>query len=68
MVKLFQVFDRWGELLYQDIDIPINEPTRGWDGTFKSKDMPAGVYVWYLEAEYEDGMKESYKGETTLIR
>ncbi len=68
MIKLFQVFDRWGELMYQDIDIPINEPTRGWDGTFKSKDMPPGVYVWYLEAEYEDGMTESYKGETTLIR
>jgi gliding motility-associated-like protein len=67
-IKLFQVFDRWGELLYEDVDIPINEPTRGWDGTFKSKDMPPGVYVWYLEAEYEDGMTESYKGETTLIR
>ncbi|MCF8246829.1 MAG: proprotein convertase P-domain-containing protein [Saprospiraceae bacterium] len=68
MIKSFQVFDRWGELLWQDVDIPINEPARGWDGTFKSKDMPAGVYVWYLEAEYEDGMKESLKGETTLIR
>ena len=68
MVKLFQVFDRWGELLYQDVDIPINDMTRGWDGTFKSKDMPPGVYVWYAEAEYEDGMKEGFKGETTLIR
>ncbi|MBI1223908.1 MAG: T9SS type B sorting domain-containing protein [Bacteroidetes bacterium] len=68
MVKLFQVFDRWGELLWQDIDVPINDTTRGWDGTFKSKDMPPGVYVWYLEAEYEDGTTESYKGETTLIR
>ena len=68
MIKLFQVFDRWGELMFQDIDIPINDTTRGWDGTFKSKDMPPGVYVWYLEAEYEDGMKDSFKGETTLIR
>jgi gliding motility-associated-like protein len=68
MVKLFQVFDRWGELLFQDVDIPINDTTRGWDGTFKSKDMPPGVYVWYLEAEYSDGMKEAYRGETTLIR
>jgi gliding motility-associated-like protein len=67
-IKFFQVFDRWGELLYEDVDIPINEPTRGWDGTFKSKDMPPGVYVWYLEAEFEDGMTENYKGETTLIR
>lgn len=68
MIKLFQVFDRWGELLFQDVDIPINDTTRGWDGTFKSKDMQSGVYVWYLEAEYEDGMTESFKGETTLIR
>ena len=67
-VKLFQVFDRWGELLFQDIDIPINDTTRGWDGRFKGEDMPSGVYVWYLEAEYEDGMTESFKGETTLIR
>ena len=68
MIKIFRVFDRWGELMFQDTDIPINDPSRGWDGTFKSKDMPPGVYVWYLEAEYEDGMKDSFKGETTLIR
>ncbi len=67
-IKLFQVFDRWGELVFQDIDIPINDITRGWDGTFRSKDMPSGVYIWYLEAEYDDGMKDSFKGETTLIR
>jgi gliding motility-associated-like protein len=68
MIKLFQVFDRWGELVFQDVDIPINELSRGWDGTFKSKEMPPGVYAWYLEAEYEDGMTENFRGETTLIR
>lgn len=68
MINLFQVFDRWGELLFEQFDIPINDLTMGWDGTFKTKDMAAGVYVWYLEAEYDDGMVESYKGETTLIR
>jgi gliding motility-associated-like protein len=68
MIKLFQVFDRWGELLFEDFDIPINDTTRGWDGNFKNKEMSSGVYVWYVEAEYSDGMKETYKGETTLIR
>ncbi|MCC6725711.1 MAG: proprotein convertase P-domain-containing protein [Saprospiraceae bacterium] len=68
MIKRFQVFDRWGELLYEELDIPINDTSKGWDGTFKSKDMPPGVYVWFLEAEYEDGMTETFKGETTLIR
>jgi gliding motility-associated-like protein len=68
MVKLFQVFDRWGELLYEELDLPINDTSRGWDGNFKSMEMPPGVYVWYVEAEYEDGMTENFKGETTLIR
>ncbi|MEO1263242.1 MAG: proprotein convertase P-domain-containing protein [Bacteroidota bacterium] len=68
MIKLFQVFDRWGELLYQDGEIPVNDISRGWDGNFKGDAMPAGVYVWYIEAEYADGMTESFKGETTLIR
>ncbi len=68
MINLFQVFDRWGELLFEDTEIPINDITRGWDGTFKSQDMPPGVYVWYIEVEYSDGMEESFKGETTLIR
>lgn len=68
MVNVFQVFDRWGELLYEDFDVTINDTTRGWDGTFKTQDMPSGVYVWYVEVTYADGMTESFKGETTLIR
>ncbi|MEK7255898.1 MAG: T9SS type B sorting domain-containing protein, partial [Bacteroidota bacterium] len=67
-IKVFQVFDRWGELLFEQFDFPINDLSMGWDGTFKGKEMMPGVYVWYLEAEYEDGMKESFKGESTLIR
>ena len=67
-VTSFQVFDRWGELLYQDLDFMINDVSRGWDGTFKSQNMPSGVYVWYVEVEYADGMTDSFKGETTLVR
>lgn len=71
MIDLFQVFDRWGELMYEDFEVPINESAvtgRGWDGTFKGGDMPSGVYVWYVEVTYADGMTESFKGETTLVR
>ena len=68
LVKQFQVFDRWGELLYQGVNIQVNDTTRGWDGNFKGNAMPPGVYVWYVEVEYADGMTESFKGETTLIR
>jgi len=67
-IKLFRVFDRWGELLYQATDFAVNDLSVGWDGTFKGKEMPSGVYVWYLEVEFEDGLKQVLKGNTTLIR
>ncbi|NJL76759.1 MAG: T9SS type B sorting domain-containing protein [Saprospiraceae bacterium] len=67
-VKLFRVYDRYGELIFENEQLIINDPMTGWDGTFRGKEMPAGVYVWYAEVEYEDGMKEALKGSTLLIR
>ncbi|MCB0643731.1 MAG: gliding motility-associated C-terminal domain-containing protein, partial [Phaeodactylibacter sp.] len=67
-IKLFQVFDRWGEIVYQNGNFPINDEISGWDGFFRGQAMNSGVYIWYLEVEYFDGEEESYKGSTNLIR
>ena len=40
----FTVYNRWGAQLFSS---PF--PERGWDGTFKGKPQPAGVYVWVLK-------------------
>jgi gliding motility-associated-like protein len=64
----FKIFDRWGELVYQDGDFMVNDNTKGWDGTFKGKPMNPGVFVWTLQIEFLDGTKERYHGQTTLIR
>ena len=68
MVQYFQVFDRWGELLYEAKDFEVNDSNYGWDGTFKGDTVNPGVYIWQLVVTYEDGMEEAYYGETTLIR
>lgn len=67
-VKVFRVYDRWGELVYEDLDFPVNDNQRGWNGQVRGKDAQTGVYVWYLEAVYADGFVESLRGNTTLIR
>lgn len=67
-IRLFRIFDRWGELLYEGRDFDINDLNTGWDGTFKGKQMPPGVYVWHLEVDFVDGVSETYKGHTSLIR
>ena len=77
-VRLFRVYDRWGNMVYEyDIDtfpvdpgslIKINDLDFGWDGNFKDSPMNPDVYVWYAEVEYQDGFRDVFKGNTTLIR
>lgn len=64
----FSVYDRWGELLYQNQHFPVNNLSVGWNGQFRGQDCLPGVYVWMLEAEYIDGHRESLYGNVTLVR
>ncbi|MEZ4966437.1 MAG: choice-of-anchor L domain-containing protein [Saprospiraceae bacterium] len=64
----FRVFDRWGEMVFEDQQFNLNDPDTGWDGDFRGKPMDPGVYVWILEVQYIDGYTEILKGNTTLIR
>ncbi|MEM8907305.1 MAG: gliding motility-associated C-terminal domain-containing protein, partial [Bacteroidota bacterium] len=47
-VRLFQVFDRWGELVFEARDFAINNEEIGWNGQFRGKQMNTGVYVWLV--------------------
>lgn len=67
-VVLFQVFDRWGELLFEDADFQVNDAARGWDGLFRGQPCDAGTYVWQAEVEYWDGYREVAAGGTVLVR
>ena len=64
----FKVFDRWGEMVFQLKDFTFNDESKGWDGEFRGQPCDPGIYVWVLEVEYVDGVREVFKGNTTLIR
>jgi gliding motility-associated-like protein len=66
-VERFQVYDRWGELVFQREDFAVNDPA-GWDGLFRGQDAPTGVYIWYMEVQYPDESEEVLRGQTALIR
>ncbi len=34
-INLLQMYDRWGNLVFEGYDLPINNENTGWDGTFK---------------------------------
>ncbi len=67
-VLVFKIFDRWGELIYEDHNFSVNDTTRGWDGSFRGQPCDPAVFVWLLEAEYKDGHIDLLKGNVTLLR
>ena len=67
-VNAFLVFNRWGETVYQYYDFLPNDPAFGWDGTHRGQTMNPGVFVYYAEIEFSDGLVEIYKGDVSIIR
>ena len=58
-----RIFNQWGEQIYA-----INSKAKGWDGTYKGKAQPVGVYVYALKAVLTDGRTVQMKGSITLVR
>ncbi|MGA1582009.1 MAG: gliding motility-associated C-terminal domain-containing protein [Saprospiraceae bacterium] len=67
-VELLQVYSRWGELVYEGRDLPLNDPTRGWNGTFRGKPVDAGVFAFYTEVLFIDGEVILFEGDVTVVR
>ena len=61
-----RVFDRWGSLLFETID-----PQASWDGTVSGRYPAPGIFVWLLEAEWEQCGRILHwqrQGDVLLVR
>ena len=60
------IFNRWGQQIFESFSI-----YDGWDGTFKGKKSPEGIYVWmadYLLYRNHTKVKEHARGKILLVR
>lgn len=61
-----KIYNRWGEQLFESNN-PISSE-QGWDGTYRGKEAPQGVYVYLCELKGIDGKYYTFKGTITLLR
>jgi len=59
----FQIFNRWGEIIFESED-----RTQGWDGTYKGKQVKSGVYVYKISILDFLGNPVIKTGHISLIR
>ena len=66
-INSFQVFNRWGELVFEQFNFQPNNPTDGWDGKFRGEKVNPAVFAYWAEVEFIDGSTEIFKGDVTVM-
>lgn len=66
-VKFLRIFNRWGEVVFEKKDFPVNNAASGWDGRFKGQKPKADVYIFQAEVFCENGELIQLNGNIALI-
>jgi gliding motility-associated-like protein len=67
IIRNFSVFDRWGMTVFQEKNVPANDPLFGWNGLQNGRPLTAESYVYIILIEFKDGSEQVYKGSVILI-
>jgi gliding motility-associated-like protein len=62
-VDLFQVYNRYGQIIYSSTEI-----MKGWDGKMNGVNQPSGTYVWMIKGIDLTGIVHYKRGTVTLVR
>lgn len=68
IIRSFKIFDQWGELVYSNNSLELNNQSQGWDGKFNGQPMNTGVFIWMADILHKDGTTETLSGESTLLK
>jgi gliding motility-associated-like protein len=66
-IKKWQIFNRWGDLVFAKSNIYTNDQNEGWDGRFKGEPLEKGIYIWQLELEYLNGDSVFLGGDVLIL-
>ena len=66
-IKTFRIHSNSGELIYLAEDFESYDFYYAWDGTYRGKRMNPGIYLYYLEVEFNDDSMEQFAGAVHLI-
>ena len=65
---VFEVYDRWGSVLFRLEDIALIEVESWWDGRYQGDIVETGVYNYYYQISYPELPNEITAGTVVLLR
>lgn len=67
-IEQFSIFNRWGNLVFENRKFSPNIASEGWDGTFKGQELTPQVFVYMIRYRLVDGSIKTKHGDITLIK
>ncbi|MFT3678942.1 MAG: PKD domain-containing protein [Ferruginibacter sp.] len=68
MIKSLKVYNRWGEMVFAKNDFNANDPSSGWDGTYKGVKLNPDVFVYTIDIICSNKSILTFKGNIALIQ
>ncbi len=67
-IDFFKIYDRWGNLIFEQKNGTPNDSTLGWDGRYKGKPALEDTYVFLAQLTLRDGRKKMMSGDVLLMK
>jgi len=67
-VESLQIYDRWGNQVYEAENLSPLEGKAGWDSSTSGGFAPTGIYLYVARVRLDDGKTRMLKGDFTLVR
>jgi gliding motility-associated-like protein len=67
-IQDFEIFDRWGNKIFEKNNIDPGDISQGWNGTYKNAPVLPGVYVYKVDAKFITGKPLHLTGDVTVVR
>lgn len=67
-VKSLRIFNRWGEVVFEKTNFPVNDANFGWDGKYRGNTALPDVYVYQVEIFCDNSDIMRFEGNIALIK
>lgn len=68
IIAQLHIFDRWGTLVFEAKEIPLNQSKLGWDGKYLNKPLENGIFTYHAIVRFGNNTTKTFKGDVTLTR
>jgi len=68
VIESLRIYDRWGGMVFETENIPLNAEAQGWDGVVRGKPVKPGVFAYQAVIRFGNGALREVKGDVVLVR